>query len=65
MEKYSGDMIYQSTGLWIQHGHGKQVYPTNHEFEFYIGNWNVGKFDGEGIIKYSNGEGYEGEFVHG
>ena len=55
MEKYSGDMIYQSTGLWIQHGHGKQVYPTNHEFEFYIGNWNVGKFDGEGIIKYSNG----------
>ena len=57
--------MVQHEDEWIKHGQGKMVYPEGHVYKYYNGNWNNNKFDGEGILKYTNGEKYDGQFKNG
>ena len=41
-------------------GQGKLIFPDG---TFYEGNWLQGKFNGKGILKYSNGISLEGIFL--
>ena len=64
-ETYTGSMMKDEQENWIQQGQGKQIYPERHEFQSYEGNWDLGKFNGEGELQYSNGRVYVGEFSDG
>ena len=50
--------------LFFQDGFGVQVWPTG-PYAQYEGEWHNGKMDGEGVLNFTNGDVYDGEFIRG
>ena len=46
----------------VPHGHGRVEYISSHVQKTYDGKWAKNSYHGDGVLIYSNGDRYEGEF---